>query len=733
MQVPLLKVYTTDTVPGVNPVTTPPAVILAVPVPFAIDQVPPAVASVKAGVSVLTQTAVAPSPIVATTGNALMVNEVVAVFVHVPLLKVYTTVTVPGVNPVTTPPAVILAVPVPFVIDQVPPAVASVKAGVIALEHTVVAPPLIAATTGNEFTVNEVVAVFVQVPLFKVYTTVTVPEVNPVTTPAAVILAVPVPFVIDQVPPAVASVKAGVFVLTQTVVAPPPIAATTGNAFTVNEVVAVFVQVPLLKVYITVTVPGVNPVTTPAAVIVAVPVPFVIDQVPPAVASVKAGVFALAHTVVAPPPIAATTGNAFTVNEVVAVFVQVPLLKVYTTVTVPGVNPVTTPPAVMLAVPVPFVIDQVPPAVASVKAGVFALTHTVVAPPPIAATTGNAFTVNDFVAVFVQVPLLKVYTTDTVPGVNPVTTPPAVILAVPVPFVIDQVPPAVASVKAGVFVLTHTVVAPPPIDATTGNAFIVNNFVTMVMQVPLLKVYTSVTVPGVNPVTTPPAVTLAVPVTFVIDQVPPAVTSVKAGVFALAHTAVAPPPIAATTGNTFNDFVAMLVQVPLLKVYTTVTVPEVNPVTTPAAVTLADPVLFVIDQVPPAVASVKAGVLVLTHTDVAPPPIAATTGNAFIVNDFVALFVQVPLLIVYTTVAVPGVNPVTTPPAVILAVPVPFVIDQVPPAVASVKAGEFALAHTVNDPPAIADTTGNGFTVTLTVCVASMSPSPARYILHVII
>jgi hypothetical protein len=168
-------------------------------------------------------------------------------------------------------------------------------------------------------------------------------------------------------------------------------------------------------------------------------------------------------------------------------------------------------------------------------------------------------------------------------------------------------------------------------------------------------------------------------------------------------------------------------------VYTTVTVPEVNPVTTPAAVITAVPVPFVIDQVPPAVASVKAGVLVLTHTDIAPLPIAATTGNAFIVNDFVALFVQVPLLIVYTTVAVPGVNPVTTPPAVILAVPVPFVIDQVPPAVASVKAGEFALAHTVNDPPVIADTTGNGFTVTLTVCVASMSPSPARYILHVII
>ena len=166
--------------------------------------------------------------------------------------------------------------------------------------------------------------------------------------------------------------------------------------------------------------------------------------------------------------------------------------------------------------------------------------------------------------------------------------------------------------------------------------------------------------------------------------------------------------------------------------YTTVTVPGVNPVTIPA-ITDAVPVPYTMDQVPPSVASVNPGVVVLTHTVVAPPPIAATTGNAFIVNDFVAVFVQVPLLKVYTTVTVPGVNPVTTPAAVILAVPVPLVTDQVPPAVASVKAGVLELAHTVKDPPAITDTTGNGFTVTLTVCVASMSPSPARYILHVII
>ena len=56
-------------------------------------------------------------------------------------------------------------------------------------------------------------------------------------------------------------------------------------------------------------------------------------------------------------------------------------------------TPVTTPPAVMLAVPVPGTIVQTPPAVASVKAGVTAPTQTFAAPPPIAATTGNGLTV----------------------------------------------------------------------------------------------------------------------------------------------------------------------------------------------------------------------------------------------------------------------------------------------------------------------------------------------------
>ena len=140
----------------------------------------------------------------------------------------------------------------------------------------------------------------------------------------------------------------------------------------------------------------------------AVPVPLVIDQVPPAVASVNAEVVDPAQTVAAPPAITDTEGRAFIVSVDVAELEQVPLVTVYTTVTDPAVRPVATPPAVMLAVPVPLVIDQVPAAVASVKAGVVEPAHTEVAPPPIAATVGRALTVREVVAELEQEPLVTV-------------------------------------------------------------------------------------------------------------------------------------------------------------------------------------------------------------------------------------------------------------------------------------------------------------------------------------
>jgi hypothetical protein len=56
----------------------------------------------------------------------------------------------------------------------------------------------------------------------------------------------------------------------------------------------------------------------------------------------------------------------------------------------------------MLAVPVPGIIDQVPPGVASVNAGVVAPGHTVAAPPAIGATEVPAFMTTVAVVVLVQ-------------------------------------------------------------------------------------------------------------------------------------------------------------------------------------------------------------------------------------------------------------------------------------------------------------------------------------------
>ena len=62
----------------------------------------------------------------------------------------------------------------------------------------------------------------------------------------------------------------------------------------------------------------------------------------------------------------------------------------------------------MFAVPVPLVIDQLPPEVASVNATVEAPIQTEAVPPAKGATVGNAFMVSDEVAELVHVPLLTV-------------------------------------------------------------------------------------------------------------------------------------------------------------------------------------------------------------------------------------------------------------------------------------------------------------------------------------
>jgi hypothetical protein len=265
-------------------------------------------------------------------------------------------------------------------------------------------------------------------------------------------------------------------------------AATVGVPFTVSALVAEAEPQLFVTVYFTVTEPAAVPVTMPPDVMVAEPVPFTIDHVPPEVASVNAGVEAPTHTLDAPPPIAATAGVPFTIRELVTVVVPQSLVTVYFTVTVPALIPVTTPPEVMVAEPVPFVTDQAPPDVASVNAGVEAPAHTLAAPPPIAATVGTSFTVSGIVAEAEPQLLVTVYFTVTEPALPPVTTPPGVMLAVPVPFTIDHVPPGVASLNPGVVLPTHTLAAPLFIGATVGVPFTVSDAVAEAVPQLLLTV-----------------------------------------------------------------------------------------------------------------------------------------------------------------------------------------------------------------------------------------------------
>ena len=96
-----------------------------------------------------------PAATLTLVGEVVMVGVVIIV-IGVEALQpetVYTTDAVPAVTPVTIPVPAIVAEPVPLVIDQVPPPVAFVNAGVVLPVQTVNAPPLMVAF-GEGFTVT---------------------------------------------------------------------------------------------------------------------------------------------------------------------------------------------------------------------------------------------------------------------------------------------------------------------------------------------------------------------------------------------------------------------------------------------------------------------------------------------------------------------------------------------------------------------------------------------------
>ena len=138
---------------------------------------------------------------------------------------------------------------------------------------------------------------------------------------------------------------------------------------------------------------------------------------------------------------------------------------------VPAFIPFTSPEAETVAIAVDWLL-QIPPVVPFLRVVVFP-TQTCLVPLIASGAFGSAFTVKDFVTTVEQPPDVTVYLAVTTPAVIPVTTPPLVMLALPDPEVVDQVPPLVPSVKAGVEEFTQTVVAPPRIAATIGSAFTV--------------------------------------------------------------------------------------------------------------------------------------------------------------------------------------------------------------------------------------------------------------------
>jgi hypothetical protein len=410
----------------------------------------------------------------------IITEEVVALqFV---VASVYENVTVPAEIALTKPALVTVAIPL-LLLVHVPPVLG---------DKVAVAPTHIeagAVTIGNAFTVT-VAVVLLQLVEPSVKVNVTVPGVTPVMTPALVTVAIALLLLI-HVPPVVGDKVA---------VAPTQMdagAVTTGSAYTVTDVV-VLLQLVLASVKVKVTLPEAIPVMTPALVTVAIAL-LLLVHVPPVIGD---------RVAFAPTQIGAgavKTGRAFTVTAVV-VLLQLVVPSVKVKVTLPAATPVMTPElvtvaiALLLLVQVPLVIgDRVAFAPTQIEAG--------------AVKTGRAFTVTA-VVVLLQLVVPSVKVKVTLPAATPVMTPALVTVAIAL-LLLVQVPPVVGVKMA---------VAPTHIDAgavTTGCAYTVTAVVVLLqLVVPSVKV--KVTLPGAKPVMTPALVTVAIPLSLLV-QVPPAV------------------------------------------------------------------------------------------------------------------------------------------------------------------------------------------------------------------
>ena len=253
-------------------------------------------------------------------------------------------------------------------------------------------------------------------------------------------------------------------------------------------------------------------VTTPAAI--PETIPFVLPtvatpklllvQVPPVVISDKVSTPS-AHTDKEP---VIGAGEPFTVIETE----RLPHVVVYTTVSTPGITPLTTPVKLPIVATEDDEILQVPPDVESVNT-VIPEAHNEGVPE---INAGIPLTVNDAV----EKPQPDVYVIVAIPEETPMAIPEELPIAAIAVELVVHTPPVDASVN----------VALPPVqievepDIAPGAA---PPIVTLVITTPQTQVYVIVAVPAATPVTTPVVDDTVAILVLLLDQVPPETESVK--------------------------------------------------------------------------------------------------------------------------------------------------------------------------------------------------------------
>lgn len=210
------------------------------------------------------------------------------------------------------------------------------------------------------------------------------------------------------------------------------------------------------------------------------------------------------------------------------------------------------------------------------------------------------------------------------PAETPVTTPAFVTVATPGSLLV-QVPPVV-----GYNALVDPMqILLEPVMLTTGIALIVTALVGKDTQPVLVLVKVKVAVPADTPVTTPALVTVAM-AGLLLAQVPP----VEGDKVVVAATQMLLRPVILTTGKAFTVTaeVGFEIQPVVELVNVKVAVPADIPVTMPLFVTVATPVLLLV-QVPPVVGDK----VVLAPTQMLLDPVMLTVGSAFTVTGAVGI------------------------------------------------------------------------------------------------